>query len=59
MGRGSVCNDEEFSGDVLEENKGEGFDSMTTKGGGKEKEVTRVMRSKIEALCQGRKEVSR
>ena len=57
MGRGSVGNDEEFPGDVLEENEGEGFDSITPKAGGKEKEMSRVMQSKMELLGEGGREV--
>ena len=49
MGRGSVYNDEEFSDDVLKENEGKGFDSITTKGEGKEKEMSRVTWSKMES----------
>ena len=36
VGGGSVGNDEKFSGNIVEKDKGEWFKSEATKGGGKE-----------------------
>ena len=54
MGR---CNDEEFSGNVVEEDWSEWFESMTTKGGGKEEDVTRILGGKTELSSEDREEV--
>ena len=53
MGRGCVCNDEEVSGNVVEEDKGQGFEGITTKGGQKEEEMTRVMQCEMKASSKG------
>ena len=57
MDRGSVCSDEEFSGNVVEEDKGEWLDRKATEGGGKEEEVTGVKRGKMEPPSKGGEEV--
>lgn len=48
MGRRGIGKDEEFTGNVLEEDKGERFNGMATKGGGEEEEMTRIMGGKVE-----------
>ena len=53
-----VGDDEEFLGNVLEEDKSKGFDSIATKGGREEKEMPRIVRSKAETSSQLRKEVN-
>lgn len=57
MGRRSVGDNEEFSCNIVEEDKSEGFDSMTPKSGREEEEVTRVVRCKIEVASEGGKEM--
>ena len=57
MDRGSVCSDEEFSGNVVEEDKSEWLDCIATEGGGKEEDVTGVMRGKTEPSSKGGEEV--
>ena len=51
MVRGCVCSDEEFSGDVLEENKSEWFEGVASKGGREKEDVTRVMRGEMKSSC--------
>ena len=48
VGRRSVGKDEEFTGNVLEEDKSEWFNSMATKGGGEEEKMTRIVGGKVE-----------
>lgn len=53
MVRGCVCSDEEFSGDVLEENKSEWFEGVAPKGGREKEDMTRVMICKMKSACKG------
>ncbi len=52
MGRRGIGKDEEFTGNVLEEDKGERFNGMATKGGGEEEEMTRIVGGKVEFTCK-------
>ena len=57
VGRRSVGKDEEFTGNVLEEDKSEWFNGMATKGGGEEKKMPRIMGGKVEFACKSREKV--